>query len=134
MSNKSYFPAKPIAKPDIVFVNEKSECGCKMYFSSGQGEFSDVLDIKLCAKHRHQYKKINSIRTSPVKIIQTPDGKLHPECTACDGTGKEWLWQSRSNESGEWGNPTGNKCDKCEGLGYTDEPITIKKIKERKGK
>ena len=51
--------------PDIVFVNGKSECGCKIEFSDGYGEYSDVHEIILCNKHRlggncSGYQVINS--------------------------------------------------------------------------
>lgn len=42
-------------KADIVFVNYKNaECGCQVIFSDGEGEYSDVIYIKLCSKHKKE--------------------------------------------------------------------------------
>lgn len=35
----------------ITFVNGESKCGCEMEFSDGEGQYSDVHTIKLCAHH-----------------------------------------------------------------------------------
>lgn len=35
----------------IVFINGESKCGCKMQFSDGYGEYSDVHEITLCEIH-----------------------------------------------------------------------------------
>ncbi len=36
----------------IIFVNGKSECGCHLDFSDGEGSYSDVHTITLCSKHK----------------------------------------------------------------------------------
>ena len=38
---------------DICFVNgEDAECGCKVIYSNGNGEYADVIFVKLCKKHK----------------------------------------------------------------------------------
>lgn len=40
---------------ELTFVNdEPAECGCEMEFSDGHGEYSNVVRIKLCRKHRKE--------------------------------------------------------------------------------
>jgi len=52
--NKGYEPEFDAEGNEVLaFVNdEPAECGCKLSFSSGGGEYSDVTSIELCPIHR----------------------------------------------------------------------------------
>lgn len=41
---------------DITFVNGSAECGCRVDFSSGHGEYSDCHYVYLCQDHRRGTK------------------------------------------------------------------------------
>ncbi len=43
----------------ITFVNFKpAECGCKMEYTRGYGEYSETIEIILCRKHRKENYEI----------------------------------------------------------------------------
>ncbi|KKL60695.1 hypothetical protein LCGC14_2202710 [marine sediment metagenome] len=45
-------------KYDICFVNyEKAECGCKVKFSDGYGEYANVIFVTFCEKHKTKETK-----------------------------------------------------------------------------
>jgi hypothetical protein len=70
----------------IIFINGKSECGCKMEFSDGHGEYSDVHEIILCNKH-----KSYSDFTPPPEIQILVDKMVNKEKT------KKELWIEEKN-------------------------------------
>ncbi|MFU3318474.1 hypothetical protein ACM7LY_34500, partial [Pseudomonas aeruginosa] len=40
------------AAAKLTFINGRpAMCGCQVEYSSGGGEYSDVIDVTLCAKH-----------------------------------------------------------------------------------
>lgn len=43
--------------PDIIFRNGHSNCGCQMAFSGGAGIYDDIVEIRLCNKHRKSKSK-----------------------------------------------------------------------------
>lgn len=62
----------------------------------------------------------------PLHLYRTPDGKLHPECYHCSGTGYKWLVTSDTDNPGtRQMSATTDKCRMCDGKGYMafEEPI-----------
>lgn len=67
----------------IVFINGESKCGCKMQFSDGYGEYSDVHEITLCEIHGGA----RSAKVTPVQVERDQYGYwTHPVYNDfCDG-------------------------------------------------
>ncbi|WP_430444893.1 MAG: hypothetical protein ACQZ2J_27720 [Pseudomonas piscis] len=67
----------------IVFINgAPAKCGCKMDFSSGGGEYSDVLCVMPCAMHSPK-------RFGPVEVQRDKDGWWHHPNIPCFGEGED---------------------------------------------
>ena len=62
----------------------------------------------------------------PLRVYRTPDGKLHPECCHCHGSGKMWLIFSDTDHPGSSVcRPTKYNCRACGGLGYEKYNVAI---------
>ena len=69
-------------KPDIVFVNGESKCGCRTEFSSGHGEYSDVTNIYLCKEHKGLEDKMRQAISYALDIDKRCHGDdyLYDDC------------------------------------------------------
>lgn len=54
----------------ITFINGNAKCGCIMDFSDGEGQYSDVHTITLCADHDSSDLLRRVIETGELTRIQ----------------------------------------------------------------
>ena len=79
----------------IVFINgAPAKCGCKVNFSSGGGEYSDVLYVMPCAMHSPK-------RFGPVEVQRDKDGWwYHPNIPSFGGTEDPAPYKAWATEQG----------------------------------
>ena len=51
-ASESKEDSRPVRKPDVEFCNGEAECGCRLEFTSGNGEYSDSVSVWLCPTHK----------------------------------------------------------------------------------
>ncbi|QBI81930.1 hypothetical protein, partial [Pseudomonas phage vB_Pae_BR161b] len=63
----------------LTFINGRpAMCGCQVEYSSGGGEYSDVIDVTLCAKHSGS-AILDLVATNRIALTPEYEGQWHAD-------------------------------------------------------
>ncbi|MFP7867739.1 hypothetical protein [Pseudomonas aeruginosa] len=63
----------------LTFINGRpAMCGCQVEYSSGRGEYSDVIDVTLCAKHSGS-AILDLVATNRIALTPEYEGQWHAD-------------------------------------------------------
>ncbi|HHH9271010.1 TPA: hypothetical protein ACP31Y_005949 [Pseudomonas aeruginosa] len=122
----------------LTFINGRpAMCGCQVEYSSGGGEYSDVIDVTLCAKHSGS-AILDLVATNRIALTPEYEGQWHadlyldreiPLAKAEGATPAEavlalmsaeriepeqgWVEQAGGDERAVDGKPRATKCPDC---------------------